>query len=59
MIVSTLAETLWYLDPHWEKLKARSINYPEFEKLSGFNDWRSQKRKEPKVRVFIASPATE
>jgi hypothetical protein len=47
-VVSDLTNTLWYLDPYYEKLSERCCHAPElFKKFKGYNDWRAQKRKAP------------
>ncbi|XP_060571418.1 uncharacterized protein LOC132729628 [Ruditapes philippinarum] len=48
-ICKTLTNTLWYLDPHWEKFEQRSISCVDFQDLRGYNNWRKLKIKEPKV----------
>ena len=53
-VVSTLTDTLWYLDPHHEKLKSRAISIPQmFSKFTGYYDWKRQKKKAPIVRNYV------
>lgn len=47
--MKTLVDTLWYLDPHWDKFLSRSITCPEFDEFCGFNNWKKMKIKEPQV----------
>lgn len=38
------------VDPHWERLAGRAIHIPEvFSTFTGFNDWKAQKRKQPRL----------
>ncbi|XP_062607328.1 uncharacterized protein LOC134269121 [Saccostrea cucullata] len=49
-ITKTLTNVLWYLDPHIEKFNAKCIHFgDDINKFRGYNDWRHQKKKEPKV----------
>ena len=46
--VNQLTGTLWYLDPHHERLASRGIHLPdEVADLQGFNDWQRKKIKQP------------
>lgn len=50
-ITKMLTNVLWYLDPHIEKFNAKCIYLgDDINDFKGYNDWRHQKRKEPKVR---------
>lgn len=50
-IIKTLTNVLWYLDPHIEKFNAKCIYLgDDINDFRGYNDWRHQKRKEPKIR---------
>ncbi|CAG2217413.1 unnamed protein product [Mytilus edulis] len=49
-VVSTLTDTLWYIDPFHDKLLGRGIHIPKiFSDLKGYYDWRSQKKKTPVI----------
>lgn len=49
-VVNTLTNTMWYLDPHLDKLKDRSISIPAmFRQLTGFRDFKKQHKKVPQV----------
>lgn len=49
-ILDTLADALYYLDPHHDKLENRSCPIPEtFKQIHGYNDWKAKKVKEPRV----------
>ena len=48
--VRQLANTLWYLDPHHDKLSKRGIHLPEhFLRYNGYNDFKRKKEKEPRL----------
>ena len=48
--VSKLANTLWYLDPHHDKVSKRGIHLPErFLRYNGYNDFKRKKEKEPRL----------
>ena len=49
-VLTALTESLWYMDPHWDKLAMRSYTIPQFlHELQGYNDWRAQKKKMPRI----------
>ncbi|VDI23115.1 Hypothetical predicted protein [Mytilus galloprovincialis] len=49
-VVSTLTDTLWYIDPFHDKLLSRGIHIPKiFSDLKGYYNWRSQKKKTPVI----------
>ena len=44
--VKIVASALWYLDPHHDRFKDRSLPIPPcFMKFSGYNDWKKKKKK--------------
>ena len=48
--VSKLANTLWYLDPHHNKLSKCGIHLPEhFLRYNGYSDFKRKKEKEPRL----------
>lgn len=50
-ITTTLTNVLWYLDPRIEKFNAKCIYLgDDINDFRGYNDWRHQKRKDPKIR---------
>ncbi len=48
-IVATLVDVLWYLDPHRERFKERSIHLP-FSQFNNYYDWKAQKKPKPVVK---------
>ena len=48
--VKVLCGVLWYLDPHHNRFKDRSLALPAcFEKFQGYNDWKKKKEKCPQL----------
>lgn len=47
IIVKTLTNALWYIDPHIEKFQSRGIKVlpTMFQNCRGFNDWKAHKKK--------------
>lgn len=53
-ILTTLSNTLWYINPHLDKLGTRGIICPEiFSHLQGYHDWKTQKKKEPVISAEV------
>lgn len=48
-VLSTLANAMWFIDPHIPKLESRGISLGAFGKFQGFNDPKAQKHKIPLV----------
>ncbi len=48
-VVATLVNVFWYLDPHRERFKERSIHLP-FPQFNGYYDWKAQKKPRPVVK---------
>lgn len=51
--MKTISDVLWYLDPHREAFLSRSIVFKDFKEFQGYNDWKQQKRKKPRVCIFL------
>jgi len=48
--IKTVVSALWYLDPHHDSFKDRSLAIPPcFAKFTGYNDWRRKKEKHPRL----------
>ena len=48
--VKVLCGALWYLDPHHNRFRDRSLALPaRFEKFQGYNDWKKKKEKCPQL----------
>ena len=48
--VKVLCGALWYLDPHHNRFRDRSLALPAcFEKFQGYNDWKKKKEKCPQL----------
>ena len=48
--VKTITSALWYLDPHHQRFKERSLSIPPcFAKFNGFNNWKQKKERQPKL----------
>ncbi|WAR08378.1 hypothetical protein MAR_018336 [Mya arenaria] len=45
LIINTLTDVCWFLDPFIERFEKRCINIPKVWKFHGFRDWRSQHKK--------------
>ncbi|XP_052799298.1 uncharacterized protein LOC128230910 [Mya arenaria] len=49
LIINTLTDVCWFLDPFIERFEKRCINIPKVWKFHGFRDWRSQHKKPPQI----------
>lgn len=53
-VVSTITNTMWFLDPFIEKLKDRTVNIPAmFSQLTKYRNLKKQHKKAPQVRNSI------
>ena len=48
-IITTLVSVFWYLDPHRERFKERSISLP-FAQFHDYYDWKTQKKGRPVIK---------
>lgn len=53
LVIETITNTMWYLDPFWERLNSRSVSVPDcLRPLTGYREFRKQKKKLPKVKLW-------
>ena len=49
--IKVIVSALWYLDPHHDRFRSRSLIIPPcFMRFTGYNDWKRKKEKQPRIQ---------